>query len=163
MKMNLISVKKPELLGIIKSNKELHVTEYNEAMKGYRVGVVAALETLNKDVKKFAVTVEDALKEARNGGELKVKFQLDSWSQFNELAKPETHEEDYTTVIGMIELDTSDQVELGRREYTNYVQDEWDWSEAFDLQFTGSIGNYATVSGSTIRSITSFGEQDEVK
>lgn len=162
MKMNLISVEKPKLLGIIKDNKETHVKEYNEAMKGYRVGVVAGLEQLSENVNEFAKEVKDALEEARNGGELKVKFQLDSWSQFNELTKPETHEPDYSTVIGMIELDTSDEVELGRHEYKNYVQDEWDWSESFTHQITGSLSNYTQFSGSAA-TILSYGEQDEAK
>lgn len=157
MKMNLISVEKAKLLRIITDNKEEHVKEYEEAMKGYRVGVVAGLEKLGENVKEFAKEVDESLEEARNGGELKTHFTLDLWSPFTNLTKPETHEKDYTTVIGMIDLDMGDSVDLSRDEYRNYIQDEWDWSATFETQITGSLGNYTQFSGSAA-TIKSYGK-----
>jgi len=157
MKMNLVTVEKKKLLEIIEDNREEHVTEYNEAMKGYRVGVVAGLEQLSETVQEFAREVGVALKEARNGGKLKTRFEFDLWSQFNSLIKPESHEKDYTLAFDMIELDTGNDVELTKGEFRQFVNDEWDWSEAFGSQITGSMSNYTQFSGSA-DTIKSYGE-----
>jgi hypothetical protein len=157
MKMNQVTVEKQKLLDIIEENKEQHIEDYTEAMKGYRVGVVAGLEQLDKDVKKFAKKVKVALEEARNGGKLKTDFSLDSYSQFNKLVKPESHEKEYTLAFDMIKLDTDDEVELTRGEFKQFVNDEWDWTENFTHQITGSLANYTEFSGSAA-TIKNYGE-----
>ena len=158
MKMNEIKVEKQKLLDIIKSNKDEHINEYNEAMRGYRIGVVVGLEQLSKDVKVFAKEIKDALEEARTGGEMKTQFNLNTYVPFQDLIKPESHGKDYETVIGMIELDTSTEVELYTSEYKNYVQDEWAWTDAFEMQITGSSLFNAGSFGYAADSISSYGE-----
>ena len=157
MKMNLITVEKKRILEIIKRNKENHVEEYKEAMKGYRVGVVAGLEKLMGNIQDMSNEVELSLEEARNGGKLKTSFSLDVYSPFTDLIKPESHEKEYETVIGMIELDTGVEVELDRGEYRNYVQDDWDWSDSFNQQVSGSLYNVGRY-GASVKTINSYGE-----
>lgn len=157
MKMNQIVVEKEKLLNILKENKEQHIKDYKEAMKGYRVGVVAGLEKLVDTAKDFVKEVEDALEDARNGGEMKVVFRLELWAPFNDLIKPESHEEEYKLAFDMIELDVDTKVELTKGEFKQFVNDEWDWSENFNLQVTGSLYNMGRY-GYVTDSIKSYGE-----
>lgn len=157
MKMNTICVKKDELLKIIMNNKEKHIKEYNEAMRGYRIGVVEALENLIDDAAEFELIINRSLKDAQSGGELKTDWKLDTFNQFNDLSQPESHEKDYTIAIGMIELDISDEVELTKNEYQQFVENEWVWSDTFKLQVSGNLGIGTSAPRRIIDSISNYG------
>ena len=47
------------------------------------------------------------------------------------LAMPEDHTDDYDTVIGMLEFDINETVELDQAQYRSWVQDQWGWQRSF--------------------------------
>jgi len=105
--MNNIQVDKTELIGILEDNLKKHTTEYDEAIAGYHAEVVTRLT--------------NALEKAKAGDEYIVNMAL---------VQPQTFEKDYKTIIGMLNLDTVDLVELTEHEYKQYVLDEWHWSSS---------------------------------
>ena len=102
------SVKKSDLLAKLKTNREKHVAEFNEAVVEYRRRVTVALE------RKLAAM--------REGKPIDLKFQL---------VEPQSFEKDYDRVIGLLEMTTDDIIEITPSDYTAYVLDEWAWKERF--------------------------------
>lgn len=109
-----IVVEKEALINTLKQNRETHITEYEEALAGWRTKMTAAcMETSQKADK----------------GELK-DFPR-ALSKLNDV--PDSHVKDYDRVIQMLEMDTQDKITLNAQDFSRYVQDEWAWKERFDL------------------------------
>lgn len=106
--MDQIRVNKSELLKIMKANLASHYDQFIKAQEGYRGLVVHKLD--------------EALRDARTGREIRTHISL---------VAPEDHTKDYQCVIGMLELSLDDEINLGQREYAQYVDDEWGWKEEF--------------------------------
>jgi hypothetical protein len=51
--------------------------------------------------------------------------------KLNLLDIPVSYKTEYDTAIQMLEWDTSDEVELTRQEFTQYVMDSWIWKSSF--------------------------------
>ena len=115
--MQNIKVDKTKLIDILKNNLKTHTDEYNEALDGYHAEVTKCLT--------------EALNKAIDGVEYVTHIRLD---------KPLTNTESYETVIGMLELDTSEIIELNEHEYRQYVQDNWDWSRNAKLVNSTYLG-----------------------
>lgn len=106
--MEEIVVDKAELLKVLRENRDKHHAIFVEALDGYRKRVVEELEarlTAAKSGRKFDAVIA--------------------------LAQPEDHTDDYDTVIGMLEMDKSDEVELDQQQYKQYVRDQWGWQGRF--------------------------------
>lgn len=112
-----IKMDKHELLRIVNKNREAHVDTFKKALEQYRVEIV---EYLNQ-----------RLNDIRDGKW--IKHHID-------LPIPESHEEDYDRVIGMLMLHQGDTIELNESMYRNYVEDQWSWSHAFALNSTVYAG-----------------------
>ncbi len=106
--MQKIKVKKADLLGILRKNRDAHKAVFLEAQEGFRKAVVAALE--------------QRLEVARKGKRV---------DQYLHLAEPENRTRDYDRTISMLEMDLSDTVELSETDYAQYVLDDWDWKRQF--------------------------------
>jgi len=122
--MDNIKVKKEELLEVLKSNKEKHILEFKEAVRGYRV--------------KSATLLSDQLAKVEGGEEFTMDFNL---------PKPVSHEEDYQLAISMLTMDVDDYVELDQHEFSCYVNDKWQWKSTFshtNSGYTGSSGRSGT-------------------
>jgi hypothetical protein len=117
--MNTIKVSKTELLETLTKNKAKHIQEYKEAMDGYFAEAKKALRNLMKTCNK---------QEEFDFGEL------------THLDIPVSHENDYETVIQMLNWDTTDTIELSRDEFTKYVMDSWLWKDTF----SATISNYSS-------------------
>lgn len=102
-------VKKGDLIVCIKANKVKHVEEYNAAKEKYRL---VAIDKLQSQL--FAATSNQ-------------KFSL----HFNQIVKPISHEQDYTKVLGLLEMCIEDEMEITAQDYSQYVLDEWSWSQEF--------------------------------
>ena len=116
--MNIIKVRKNKLLEILKSNREKHRAIFEDALIGYRE---LAIEKL-----------DEALDDAREGRKINMYFAL---------VEPMDQTEDYDRAIGMLEMSVDDEVEMDRREYDQYVMDNWDWTG----QFSASNATYTTM------------------
>lgn len=108
--LDLIKVNKVTLLDALVRNKEDHVKEYQEAMEGFRSKRVA---TLAKHLK------------AAEAGE-KVPNSIS-------FSVPACHEDDYTTVIKMLEMSVDKEVFVTMHEFQQYVEDKWSWKQNFDV------------------------------
>lgn len=99
--MDIVTVKRTELLGIVKKNREAHAQLYKDAVEGFQVDVKKKLERAMKKV---------------DAGELMsgLSFQV-----------PVDHTEQYDTVIAMLEMSVDENIELRMHEFQNYVQDKW--------------------------------------
>ena len=46
---------------------------------------------------------------------------------------PEDHTKDYDRVLKMLDMSQDASIELGERDFDQYVMDNWGWSEAFNM------------------------------
>jgi len=106
-----VTVKKTELLGELKKNRDAHRGLFEEAQKGYREAVIAELDKM--------------LSEARSGKRIRRKV---------ELVEPQDHTKDYDRVIRMLEMCVKDEVFVSETEFQMYVQDDWGWKHDFITQ-----------------------------
>jgi hypothetical protein len=109
-----VKVSKARLLEALKRNRDDHVVKYNEAMTGY---VVAVRKELQEKL--------DALTRGKK---------VSPYSKHHE---PESHLDDYDTVIGMLDMAGDDAIELTQRDYIQYVKDEWGWKQQWTASNTG--------------------------
>lgn len=107
-----------DLLDILKKNKAEHDKEYRLAKKTY------------DQVRKEADTFEKKLKKENPG----VFFAI-------ELNEPRSYLKSYDQIIRMLELCVDETIELDGQTFSQYVMDEWDWSD----RFRGETVTYANV------------------
>lgn len=105
--MFVVTVSKNELLAVLEQNRADHREVFLKAQERYRAAVVAELDR--------------RLQVAREHPE-----QLDL--QFNGFIAPKDHTDDYDRVIGMVNMSTTDTIELGEDEHRQYVLDQWSWA-----------------------------------
>jgi len=103
--MNEIVVEKQRLIEIMKQNRENHAKIVEEAQAGFRARVISRLDEM--------------LAMAKQGRKIDINVGLQM---------PVDMTGEYDTVIGMLELDINETVELDQYQYKNWVQDDWDWS-----------------------------------
>jgi hypothetical protein len=116
--MRDVKVKRQELLEKVRANRGKHITEYDEAVDGYKAAAIAEIE---RGMKKLRQQVQDL-----QGGEM---IRLAAVA-FN-LAVPENHAKDYDQVIAMLEMSVDDELSIRSDEFACYVMDDWDWKEHF--------------------------------
>lgn len=106
--MNEITVNKTRLIATMKLNRDDHHAIVLEAQEGFRKKVVERLDEM--------------LKLAADGQKIDLHIGLQM---------PEDHTDEYDTVIGMLELDINETVELDISQYRQWVQDQWGWQRSF--------------------------------
>lgn len=115
--MEKIKVVKQELIEKLKENRAIHKEEYEKAVLGYKINVKKALK--------------EKLKELKNLPDLELgKF---STSFSVNLAKPDSHDDDFRLAIGMLELDVNEFAEISLEEYQQYYLNEWGWRRTWGL------------------------------
>lgn len=118
--MKSVKVERAELLGIVRANKEKHITDFNEAVEDYKAAVLK-LATANLKLAKTA--------------------DLNNISQIKGLpTRPSSYADSYTRAIRMLELSVEDVIELGEDVFNQLVLDEWHWKNSF----TASAALYKT-------------------
>jgi hypothetical protein len=106
--MDTIVVEKSDLIERLKQNRDEHRAIFERAQSVYREKVIEELDR--------------ALDDAKNGRKI---------LRFLNLPEPEDHTREFDTAIQMLEWDTSGTVELTRRDFARYVQNEWEWRASF--------------------------------
>lgn len=106
--MKTIKVSKAELLSHLRTNRENHIVEYNDALVQYRLALQEAFK--------------DALKQAKNNEDVEHRVNV---------VRPQNYTKAYDEAITMLEWDVEDSVELDQHEFKQYVQDEWGWKNEF--------------------------------
>ena len=107
--MQTVRIEKERLRDTIKSNMEAHITDYNEAMEGYREAFDKRLMSMRKELKK---------------GGLPNPF-------ISDLPKPSEHTNEYEQVLKMLDFSVDETIELSHDDFANYVLDDWNWKQTF--------------------------------
>lgn len=116
--MRNVRVKKEDLLGKIKANRESHIREYKEACAGYKDAALAKIDEVFDELKDRIAN----LKEGHVIELVAVHFGLEV---------PVSYESHYDRAIGMLEMSLDTEVEITSEEYQQYVMDDWQWKESF--------------------------------
>ena len=110
--MQNVTVKKEELIKILKDNRAKHEQNYNDAVIGF---YVSAEETLKTALARLAAD--------------KTAGQLNAVQVFE--AVPENHLKEYDRAIRMLSMDTRAEIPLTVGEFSQYVDDEWHWTRGW--------------------------------
>jgi len=137
MENRTVIVEKDKLLEKLRYNKENHIGEYKEAVKGYR-------STLMSNLEKAKITAEETL--AKNYKKMESKIsessdkELEKFPEYVNLVSaiefrnpvPKNYSKEYDSIINIIEWDTRKEIELTQPEFVCYIEDEWSWSSHFE-------------------------------
>ncbi len=107
-----VTVKKSELLDRLKTNRQNHEDEYNEAIVLWRKDLSRTIEEIHI---KRPLACSEFPKEL-----IELKQQCPT---------RHLHLEDYDHVIDMFEMSTKEEIELSGQAFANYCRDDWDWKE----------------------------------
>jgi hypothetical protein len=126
--MDIIKVKKSELLTIVENNRKKHKEEYLESSKAFRA--------------KAAEVISNELDNIILGKDFSIQFNL---------MKPVSYLKEYDLAIKMLQMSIDDEVELDRSEFAQLVNDEWHWKSSFKLSQFSNASHYGVtgVSGSS--------------
>ena len=107
--MRTITVNKDELLEALTKNQRTHLREYLQAMDGFRTAMHDAYCAATTDL-------EVSGKAKQN---------------FHDIEKPESHDDDYSLVIAMLEYHEGSTIELSENDFKQCIQDDWSWQPNF--------------------------------
>ena len=124
--MQEVRLQKAKLLEIIHKNRAEHHAIFLEAQKKYRE---VAIKLLDRQ-----------LAAAREGKPFLLR-------EFIALVQPVDHTADYDRAIQMLELSVDDVITLSTMDFSNLVQDQWQWTQ----QWATSTSRY--VDGPKLRSL----------
>lgn len=106
--MKDITVEKARLLETLQRNRDEHKDIFLRAQEIYRKRVI---ELLDRN-----------LADARAGREI---------ITFINLPQPKDYTKEFDKAIAMLDWETSDEITLGEHDFQRYVQNEWEWAQAF--------------------------------
>lgn len=122
--MKQVRIKKDKLLAILQKNRAEHRAIFLEAQKAFRAVAIKRLDA--------------QLKAARTGR----PFEL---ANLVSLVAPEDHTAEYDRSIQMLEMSVDTEITVDEREFTNYVQDVWNWSRDWagsNLRYTSKNSRF---------------------
>ena len=109
--MKEVTVKVEDLIKTLQTNGERHATTFEKALEGYKAKCLELLE--------------DRIAQLRAG---KTPDMISI-----RLMEPEDHTEDYDTAIQMLDRHQEKTITLTQREFRNFVEDKWDWTDQWTL------------------------------
>jgi len=131
--MEKIKVNKLNLLEVLNKNRNQHIEDYKLAVEGYKILSKKALQKKLKELKNL-------------NDENYNEFSL----YFSHIEKPVSHEDDFDTVIGMLNITIETDINISASEYKQYYLNEWQWKRDWYFSNTGYMGaaGSAGISGS---------------
>jgi len=127
LRLDTIRVPKGELVDKITSNRAKHIQEYEEAVDGYRDMVFVEYD-------KYLSKIKSALDQVKNTDIPIENIKL--YFKHPDLPKPESHEDEYSTVLGMLSMTIDDYIDITTSDYRQYIEDNWSWTESFTTSNT---------------------------
>lgn len=112
-----VTVATQDLLEILRANRAEHVAQFEQANRRYRTSMRVWFVAQAK-------SIED-------GHDFERRF---------EGPVPRSWVDQYDQAIGMVQLHTGDVIELDAEGYRNYVKDDWNWKQDFQLTNRSYIG-----------------------
>lgn len=106
--MQIVTVKRMELLEILRKNRKEHRDTFLEALNGYHQAAQRVLA--------------ERVQEAKENKRISLSFHL---------VQPQDQTREYDRIIRMLEMSIHDQVELTTKEFANYVMDDWAWMQSW--------------------------------
>lgn len=107
-----VNVKRSDLLEALRKNRSLHIAEYKEALRDFRLKMKSELQ---RAAESLVVTTDDHLH--------KFKVQLP--------AAPSSHTRNYDEVIEMLELSVDETINLDSESFQAYFKNKWSWTDSF--------------------------------
>lgn len=132
-----VKVNRLNLIAHLADNLKKHCEEYDESLQGYKQTLIEKIEEAEKSVK------DDLHKQIIKLTEDLVDIKLDDISNqpdyFDVLTKshsvllevPKSYVEQYEKAMTMFHWDVQDEVELTSDEVDRYINDNWEWKQAF--------------------------------
>ncbi len=111
-----VTVRRSELLDVLKKNRGTHVNDFKAACSGYRELATQKLQESLKDVQRQL----SVLKEGDKLPHVFVSFSL---------PPPVSHERTYDQIIRMMEMEVADNVVLTASQFGCFVMDDWEWTQ----------------------------------
>ena len=106
--MELIKVKRDELLAKIEVNRTNHRQVFEDGQEVYREQMIKELDAM--------------LADAKSGKKIRRAVSM---------PEPEDHTSDYDRVIRMLQMSIDDAIELDESDFARYVMDQWGWNASF--------------------------------
>lgn len=106
---SVVTVKKADLLAVMKENLGKHRAIFEEAWAGYRMQAIKELDEMGA--------------EAKAGKRIRRSI---------ELVEPKDQSRDYTRVIRMLEMSVDEEIRVTETEFAQYVLDDWQWKHQFE-------------------------------
>lgn len=121
MEKDNVRINKDQLIEVVKKNKEKHENDFKQAQEDYVIALGECIKELRHEYKKDP-------------------FNVNVYGIFNELSKPESHVDEYETVLQILSFSVEKEVTITFHQFQNWVQDRWNWSAGF-------IDNSVTLAG----------------
>lgn len=103
-----VTMPKAALIEKLTENRSHHREVFEEAIEGYRIAVITALE--------------EQIANARSGRQVNLRLVL---------PQPEDHTKEYDQALAMLEHEVADEVTLDEHTYAELVLDDWGWKGQF--------------------------------
>lgn len=120
-----VTIKKDKLLSTLRANREQHRADFQKAMKNWRRDV-------SEEARKVVIAANEGTLKGMSGTH-RHNNRGDTSHPLNIVIfdEPHSHLEEYTTVIGMLEMCEDETIVLTSGQFRCYVEDEWDWKGAW--------------------------------
>ena len=107
-----VNVKRSDLLDALRRNRSLHIAEYAEALRDFRLKMKAELER-----------AQAALEAVEDKDLPKFKLNLPVVTQ--------NYLKNYDEVIEMLELSVDETINLDSESFQAYFKNKWSWTDSF--------------------------------
>lgn len=131
-----IKVDRESLLERLENNREKHIEQYKEALRGYRVKCVEFFE--------------EQLELAKQGRDFKTSFNG---------SKPTSYSDDYDLSVSMVRYHTGDTLTLNSNDARCFLEDKWNWTSGFSMSNVLYSGSSSTNGSSGSGGISGFSGQ----
>lgn len=112
--MQMVKVKKSELLKRLKHNRAEHREIFEEASAAFREEVIKVLD--------------ERLADTKAGKRITLRINL---------TQPMDQTAEYDQAIAMCDMSVDNEIELSHEDFRNYVLDKWHWREQFIASNSG--------------------------
>ncbi len=129
-----VKVDRERLLETLKSNREKHIQQYEEALAGYQEQALAklqkaketALARMEKNFQKVQLDLEDFDPESKTSDYIEL-----IQSEVIHLPVPRNYSKEYDAAIDIAQWEVEETMTLTFAEFQCFVRDVWEWSEDF--------------------------------
>jgi hypothetical protein len=102
--MEKMTIKRQDLIDVLKKNLEVHRDEFVKAQEGYRREAIKELDRM--------------LDDARKGNKILRAISM---------PEPTDHSDDYKSAIRMLEMCVDPEIEITAEDFDRLVMDDWGW------------------------------------